>query len=322
MTKDDVLRLLLACADDTGRVFDHAEIESWPPGALHEFAHAGLIRAMQTALTAPCPNCADHHIEAVTPVGDPPDARYFIWCPESLRVEVTAEMCRGWEVDRKGLACLVSSALGLTTAPREVVADRLWRLGRGRWRDGTREVVLAARLAEDDASVIVRHVGTGGKTVVLTPHGVPDVRIWPGRVPAVIALSPIAAWTGTALTLDASAILEHVVEADRQAEQAGGVPLDARGKRLVRNQVKAEIMGLFKDDDLIAAYRVHLSYTKAAEALSKERGTKVSRDKISRAVKRAGGPEAVLRDDDSGSVGRGVASQRRDRSKKIEQYRN
>lgn len=322
MTRDDVLRLLLACADDTGRVLDHSEVGTWPAGAMEEFHRSGVIRMTQTGLTAPCPNCADPHIEPVTAVGDPPKARYFIRCPESLRVEVTPEMCRGWEVDRRALARLVSSALGLSATPREIVADRLWRLGRGRWQGGTREAVLAVRLCDDDATVVVRHVGTGGKTIVFTPHGVPDARAWPGRAPAVIPLSPIAAWTGTGLSLDTSAILEYVVEADRLAEQAGGVSLDARGKRLVRNQVKAEIKGLLTNDNLIDAYKAHLSYTKAAEALSKDRGTKVTRDKVFRAVKAAGGPKAVLRDDDSASVARSVASQRRDRAKKTQQYRS
>lgn len=325
MTTADVFRLLLAGADNAGHLFDHAETSLWTPGALDECRRVGLLRATPTGLTAPCPNCDDHHVEAVTAV-DERDAddevrtRFFIWCPASLRIDVTAEMCQGWEVNPDGLAGVLASALGLPS-PRPVLPGRFWHLGRMPWRKTTREVVFAMRLADDDGGVVMRHIGTGGRAVVFVPHRVPSRDSWPGRVPPVISLHAAASFADDIVALDAEAILESIAEADRLAEASGGVSLDTRGKSLVRHQVKAEIKGLLDKDQLIAAYKTHLSYTKAAEALSKERGTKVSRDRVWRAVKAAGGPKAVLRDDDSASVGRNVASQRRDRSKKIEQYR-
>lgn len=325
MTKADVFRLLLVAADGGSHVFDHSEIRGWPPGALDECRRAGLIRSAQTGLTAPCPNCDDPHIEAVTVVEEKePDgearARYFIWCPESMRVEVTADSCQGWETNLDGVASALASALSLTP-PRVVVPGRFWHLGRLPWRNTTREVVLAARMADDDARVIARHIGTGGRTIVFVPHRIPQRAIWPGRVPAVIALHAVSLLADDVVSLDAEAVLESVTEADRIAEEAGGVSLDVRGKRLVRNQVKAELKSFLADDALVAAYKQHGSFDKAAVALSDQTGTKISRDRVWRAVKRAGGAKAVLRDEDSGSVGRAVASQRRDRGKKIERYR-
>lgn len=324
MTKADLFCMLLVAADAPGALFDHAEVSRWPKGALDDMLRAQLIRPAPTGLTAPCPHCDDGHVEAVTvvePEDDSGKPRYFIWCPESLRVEVTEEMCRGWEVNLDGFAVVLASALGVST-PKPVIPGRFWRLGRMPWRDTTREVVFAARLGDDDADVLMRHVGTSGRAVVFVPHRVPDPGRWPGRVPAVIPMHGVAAVADDNVVLDPEAVLEAINEADRAAELAGGVSLDARGKKLVRAQVKAEIKANLTDDILVAAYQEHNSIDKAAEALSKQMETNVSRDKVWRAVKRAEEAGLLARTADSGSVSRSVASQRRDRGKKLDQYRN
>jgi len=123
------------------------------------------------------------------------------------------------------------------------------------------------------------------------------------------------------VVLDPGAVVEAIDEADRLAKLTGGVSLDARGKKLVRREIKAELKGHLNDDILVAAYQEHNSIDKAAEALSKQMETTVSRDKVWRAVKRAQEAGVLARTEDSGSVSRSVASQRRDRGKKIDQYR-
>ena len=320
MTKDDLLRLLLASADDTARVFDHAEVSTWPLGAREEFLRMGLLRAAQTGLTAPCPDCAEPHIEPVIVVGAPgKPPRYFIWCPESLRVEVTPAMCLGWEVDPGGLGKMLAATMKLGS-PQVVLPGRLWRLGRTPWQGSTRQVVLALRLGHDDAAQVARHVGQGGRDIVLVPHQIPDDRLWPARVPAVVALSRVATIEGQSLVLDTVAMAEMVAEADKASAATNLVSMDQTGKKLVRRQVKAEIKSLVADDALVAAYQTNGSYRKAADALI-EQGFPTDRWAVERAVKRAGGRKAVIAQKDSASVGRSVASQRRDRGKKIEQYR-
>lgn len=323
MTKADLFRLLLIAADAPSALFDHSEVSRWPKRALDDLLRSHLVRPAQTGLTAPCPHCDDHHVETVTvvePADDTEKPRYFIYCSESLKVEVTDEMCRGWAVDLDGLAARLASALAVST-PKPVVPGRFWRLGRMPWRDTTREVAFAARLADDDGDALMRHVGTGGRAVLFVPHRVPDLRRWPGRVPAVIPMHTVVEMADDNIIVDPTAVLDAINEADRLAEVAGGVPLDARSKTLVRAQVKAEIKGHLKDDILVAAYQEHHSIDKAAEALSKQMETTVSRDKVWRAVKRAQEAGLLARADDSGSVGRSVASQTRDRGKKIDKYR-
>ncbi len=323
MTKADLFRLLLVTADAPAALFDHTEVSCWPKGALDDLLKSHLVRPVQTGLTAPCPHCDDRHVETVTVVEPADDAerpRYFILCPESLKVEVTEEMCRGWTVDLDGLATVLASALAVS-APKPVVPGRFWRLGRMPWRDTTREVVFAVRLADDDAEALMRHVGSGGRAVLFVPHRVPDPSRWPGRVPTVIPMHAVAAMTDDNVVLDPEAVLEAINEADRLAVAAGGVSLDERGKKLVRGQVKAELKSNLTDDILVAAYQQHGSLDKAAAALSQQTETEISRDKVWRAVQRAQKAGILARTEDSGSVSRSVASQRRDRGKKFEQYR-
>lgn len=320
MTLNELLQLLLVAADDVGRVFDYAEIRTWPPGALDQFRRLRLLRASSAGLMAPCPNCLDAHTETVTAL-DGPDGtrRYFMPCPESLRVEVTAEMCCGWQVDLDAVASLIAASIGLHGA-KAVVPGRLWRLGRTDWKDGTRQVLFATRLIDDDASSVVCHVGTHGRDIVLVPHHVPDDRLWPQRVPPVIALSQIASLDANGLARDNAAMAETVAEIDRLNSSKHCIGTDRTGRRILQRVVKAEIKSLVSDDALVAAYKQLGSYREAAKFLSEQTKTRVTKDVVRRAVQRHGGVKEVMQTHDTPSVSRTVASQPRDRGKKMSQY--
>lgn len=322
MTKADLFRLLLVAADAPGSLFDHSEVSRWPKGALDDLLQSHLVRPAQTGLTAPCPHCDDHHVETVTVVAPSDDAdrpRYFICCPESLKVEVSEEMCRGWAVDLDGLAAALASALAVST-PKPVLPGRFWRLGRMQLRETTREAAFAVRLADDDAEVLMRHVGTGGRAVLFVPHRVPDPGRWPGRVPAVIPMHDVAALTDDNVVLDPEAVLEAIDIADKRAEARGEVPEEKLTAKRIERGVRKAIENMVSDDALVQAYLAHGSYRKAADALVRD-GQITDRWAVERAVKAKGGPKAVRRETDSGSVSRAVASQSRDRAKKFDQYR-
>lgn len=322
MTKADLFRMLLVAADAPGSLFDHAEVSRWPKGALDDVLKSHLVRPAQTGLTAPCPHCDDHHVETVTVVEPTDDAdrpRYFIWCPESLRVEVTDEMCRGWSVDLDGLAVTLASALAVST-PKPVLPGRFWRLGRMQLRATTREVVFAVRLADDDADALMRHVGTGGRAVVFVPHRVPEPSRWLGRAPAVIAMHDVAAMADDNVVLEPEAVLEAIDIADKRAEARGEVSEEKLTAKRIERGVRKVIENMVSDDALVRAYLAHGSYRKAADALVRD-GQITDRWAVERAVKAKGGPKAVRRETDSGSVSRTVASQSRDRGKKFDQYR-
>ncbi len=321
MTKTDLLGVILTAADDDRRIFDQAEIIRWPPGSLDQCRHLKLIRRGPGGLHAPCPNCTDGHIEPVTIRAGPDGTkRFYIWCPESMRVEVQPEMCNGWQIDPAGLASVLAAALGLKGRPKSVVADRLWRLGRTAWPPGsssTRAIVFARRMRDGDAPAVAAHIGAGGRAIVLVPRNVPDTRVWPGPVPAVISLCDVMTWDDDQPVLDVVAMADAVGAADRIAASADAIALGPTGKKMVRRQVKAEIKSLLTDDAYVAAFKQHGSYRKAAAALTEQTGQPIDKDKVRRAVKRHGGRADVVSDEDSASVARSVASQRRDRSKKF-----
>ncbi len=319
MTSSDVFQVLLNALDDVGRVFDYDDTSRWPPGELEALKQLGLVRQATGGLHAPCPNCHEAHIEPVT-IRQATDGtlRYFIRCPESMRVEVTAEMCIGWQADGDGLAKAISAAMDLKSVPKPMVPGRLWRLGRTPWKKATREVVLATRLHDADAASVTAHLGPGGRAIVFVPSEAPDVRIWPGHVPAVVALSRVATLTPQGIQLDVAAISKIVSDADALAETRSALPVDPDVKKqTVRRQVAAQLQSKDWDDALVAAYKQLGSYRKAATALTEQTGESITKDKVRRAVERRGGIAEVMSDSDSPSVARTVASHRRDRAKKV-----
>jgi len=323
MTKSEVFSMLLASMDDVDRVFDYAEASTWPGGELEVLRGLGLIKEAAVGLHASCPNCGDGHIEPVTVrKNEDGTSRFFIRCPESMRVEVTAEMCIGWEVDLDGLAKVLSEAMDLKQKPNALVPGRLWRLGRTPWKKSTREVVLAIRLRDTDAASVTAHIGSGGRAIVFVPRHPPDERIWPSHVPAVVALSRVATLGTEGIELDVGAMTELVTDADAAAEARSSLPVDPEVKKqVVRRQVTAALDSQQWDDILTAAYKQHGSFRKAATELTKKTGQTISKDKVRRAVERKGGIAEVMADTDSASVARTVASQPRDRAKKFVERR-
>ena len=321
MTNNDLLRLILVSADDVGRVFDYTEITTWPPGAIDEFRRLGLIRQAANGLNAPCPNCADGHIESVTIRAGPGDTkRFYIWCPESMRVEITPEMCVGWEIDPNGLAAAVAGALGLKGAPKPVVADRFWRLGRTPWPPGsghTREVVFVRRMHDDDASSLADRIGLDGGTIVLVPHLHPHRAIWSGKVPPVIGLSEIIGWDDGQLVPDVEVLVDAVQAVDATPYTIGGLTMSTTElKAMIRRQIKADKKSELTDDAMVAAYKIHGTSRAAAEAL-REAGYEVHHSTIARKVQKAEEADELACSEDSASVSRTVASQPRDRAKKF-----
>ena len=318
---NELLRLLLMTVDAADSRFDAATVATWPAEAVPTFTQLGILRQAAGQLYAPCPDCDGGHTEPVTIRAGPDGARrFYIHCPESLRVEVTPERCLAWQIDYDGLAQAVATLVGLAGTPQMVVPNRFWRLGRVSWPPGaqrTRPVVLARCLRDDDASTLAAHVGPAGRALVLVPHLRPDERIWQGRVPAVVALTEVMTWENDRAAFDVMALIDAVATADERAEAAEAVALGSAGKNMVRRQVKAEIKTLLTDDAYVAAYLEHGSLRKAAEALTAQTGQRISKDKVRRAVERRGGRAQIIPVEDSVSVARTVASQPRDRARKI-----
>lgn len=320
MTIDDLIAVVLSAIGDPAAFFDYREIEDWPEDGAQAMASLGLLVAGTTAVVT-CPECDDWHAEPVEVFEDESGKRrMFIACPRFLRVEVTEEMTKGWRPNPAGLAQAVARALNPKGRARSVVEQRYWRVGTLKVSGKNRNVVLAVGLEAEDGRAIANHVGPGGRPIVLVPDTVPDERIWPGVVPAVVTLADVAIVEHGQMVLGAEAILAAVDEADQAAEARSFVPTDpAVRKQVVEQMVGAVAKSQLTDDVLVEAYRTVGSVRKAADLLTEQLGRPISKDQVWNAVKRRGGTDEVMRSEDSSSVSRRVASSSRDRAKKFSQ---
>lgn len=317
------LAILWACFDTTDPLFSASELESWPEPDRNWLLESGLVKETSAATSIACPSCDDGHVEEVLELPDSSPRRFFIPCPEEVRVEIDLEHLRQWTVDLDTGATLIATALALSGGVKRVAPGRLWRLGTTKMGPTSREILLLRRPDAEDGATIAAHVGQTGRPIVLFAGGEPSASIWPGRTPACIALARVLTHDGSALQVNALLLHELVSHADDLQSQMHAIPIDPKSKKLiVRRQLKAELTSHLADSNLLAAYRQHGSMREAARALTAERGTPITKDMIQRAVARAGGAKAVMNSEDSESVVRTVASQRRDRVTRVLRTRN
>src|SRR5579872_928831 len=74
----------------------------WPRGCRECLVALGLLVPAAGASHVVCPACGDRHVEEVTTRQYPDGTvRYFIGCPEAMRVEIGPELLRRWRMDFK-----------------------------------------------------------------------------------------------------------------------------------------------------------------------------------------------------------------------------
>jgi len=230
-----------------------------------------------------------------------------------MRAEVPSAALRQWSVDHAALAAALLISLALTGNFKELVASRLWRLGRTQWQDKSRDVLFARGLHWDDGATVRTTVVRGRKPIVFVPLRRPPDEFW-RTVPPLLVLSHVAMLGDGRIEVESLEIAAAIHDADAQAASALGSPLTKEGlKQMIRQQVKAEGKTSLTDAAYVEAYRQCGSVREAAAFLTQETNQDVSKDQVQRALTRTGGAAAVLNSEDSNSVVRGVASQRRDK---------
>lgn len=288
----------------------------WPKESRQRLLASGLLKDAGTAEYVRCSACERGHKEKV--VARPQangEFKFYIPCPELLRVELQPDELRRFTIDIPSLLAQLASALALSGQITTLTADRVWRLGRTTLQGTLRDVLLASGMNRKDAPSIRGSITQARKPIVFVPHSKPPADYWNGRVPPVIALDQVATFTDSGIEIDPLEITSAIHEANAAAH--GEVAITAEQLTLmIRRQIKAEHKSELTDDVFLAAYRQHGSNRKAAAFLSKETGTTISKDQVHRAVMRAGGAAEVLNAEDSDSVVRPVASQSRDRKGK------
>ena len=127
----------------------------------------------------------------------------------------------GWTIDTDAVADSLGSALGLRGRCKSLLTSQLWRLGRTTWQGQSRDVLFARGLAGKQRRRIAQHISRTTRPVVFVGSRLPSPRIWPGRIPPVIALSQVATVCDSQLELDRDAIFAAIREADAAASTAG-----------------------------------------------------------------------------------------------------
>mgnify|MGYP007073189421 FL=1 len=282
-------------------------------------ADVSWIRETEPACTVVCPEClTQHEEEPIARPGPGGTVRLYIPCPELLRVQIDPSELDRWSVDISALAEAIARSLGLAGRVKDLRAGRLWRLGRTRWRQLSRDVLFARGLHWPSADDVIAQAERTTHPIVLVPDKIPVGRAWRRQV-AVVAMSHVSQLSHDGLIIDHTHLFAAVADQQQQpAEPAAEIISGKKQKLMIRRQVKAEIGSMLEDDALVVAYAQHGSYRAAAEALSVQTGRTVTKDKVYRAVQRRGGARTVQSDTNSHSVRRTVASQRRNKTKSIQ----
>lgn len=311
----DPLDLFCPLADAVTPIVSVHNVSAWPDGVFARLLDLGLLIPGEEANRVLCPDCHEHYEEVLACEGPGRTTYYFITCPQGLRVRVSRDARRQWAVDFSTLARSLATTLTLKGTVCEQSHNRVWRLGRTDWQGKTRDVLLTRGLHWCDAPSIRGSIMQARKPIVFVPHFKPAADFWNGRVPPVIALDQVATIGETGLDIDPLEITTAVQEADTAPRDVVAVTSEQL-TLMIRRQIKAEHKSELTDDVFLAAYRQHGSTRKAADFLSQETGSTISKDQVHRAVARAGGAAEVLNAEDSDSVVRPVASQSRDRKGK------
>jgi len=193
-----------------------------------------------------------------------------------------------------------------------VAPGRLWRLGKAAWQGALRDVIFARGLGRKDGAEVARRIARSRWPIVLVAEQVPRSDIWPAYEPAIVPLAQVASFDQGEIVLDGVVMAAIIADADATRAE-GDAPLLDDGQ--LRRLIRAERDIALGDGVLVAAYKQEGSYRKAAAALNAQ-GVRADRWAVERAVRRAGGPAAIRRNESSQSVVRSAVSHRRD-SRKI-----
>lgn len=294
------------------------QLRAWPADVVTWLTDRGWLLLAEQARLIPCPDCGEEHYEEpIVLTGPDGNSRIFIPCSAHGRVELEPEDLQRWTIRIEPVIGAVTQQLALTGRITPVISGRLWRLGRAKWGSSTRDVFFARRLDDTDAAAVINQIERVSEAIVLVPDRTPSDSVWSRGAPAVVPLSQVSHCGLSGLDIDLDAVFSWVRASDESRTAIEQV-IDRRHLKLVvRQQVKAEEKSSLTDDVLVAAYRQAGSVRKAADFLSEQTGSRISKDKVQRALQRAGGQSAVASGQDSESVRRTVASQRRDSRKKI-----
>jgi hypothetical protein len=290
----DPIAWLWSFADARDPVFDAMSMRVILGDVVDQLVSLNLVVRTANAVCVSCPACGGHGEEVIS--FDYPDGttRYYVPCPQDFRVEVHPVLLQRWTINWDALAQSSASALALAGQCTQLIADRLWRLGRIKWKGTYRDAMLARGLSWPDGRDVARQIARNTRPVVFVGDRPAPESVWVGRQPPLVRISQVASFENDKTTIDADATLAAIILGE--SELAAGNPHAPDPQRLtlmIRRQIRAEGKAHITDDILIAAYLQEGSVRKAAAFLSKSTGLAITKDKVHNAVMRTGRTTAV-----------------------------
>ena len=311
----DPLEFLLPIVESQQMTIGNDEAIRWPPGVFNTLVDLGILVDAEDASVIRCPECGDHWEELIARDGPGSSTRFFISCPEVLRVNVTQEQRRQWRPNLSGLVRLLAGSLNLSGKSQELIPERLWRLGRMNWNGDSRDVLFVRGLRWPDGEQLRSQiVGQRKPVLISSTYQMPD-DFW--RTPPPQLVLRRIAWLADQLEIDVEEVAACLVYSSKKAVGSTTLSLSEEELKLtIRRQIKAENKSELTDDIYVSAYLQEGSLRAAARFLSKQTNSEVTKDSVKRAVDRKGGISALANETDSDSIVRGVVSHHRDRKGK------
>ncbi len=176
---------------------------------------AGLLKQASYATSVVCDGCEEACLSDVEFIGeeDGTPLRAYVVCErrEDIgRVNVPLERLRRWAVDLGGLAAVIARKLGAVGGVEELVARRLWWLGRATFRAGRADVFMARGLRSQEGA---QEVGAAlrfqqcSRAVLLTLHDT-DAALFPGKM--AMSLQRLLSLRDGNLSFDRQAVEDEV----------------------------------------------------------------------------------------------------------------
>lgn len=312
----DPLKFFLQIVESKQPAVGYQEANCWPAGVLEKLIDLGILVQAEDAKSIRCPQCGEHYEEVIARDGPEGSTLLFISCPEVLRVEVSSRHRKQWRPALSAFVELLAESLNLTGRPAQLYPERLWRLGRMTWEGRSRDVLFVRGLRWQDGDQVRSKIVRARRPIVVSSTYPMPEDFWK-TVPPQLVLHDVA-WLTDRIEIDPGEVIACLTDASVKRTESSSLNLSVDELNLrIRRQIKAENKTELTDEVFVMAYRQEGSTRKAAEYLTKQTGQAISKDKIARAVTRNGGPESVLLADNSDSIVRDSASQRRDRKGKI-----
>lgn len=307
----DAFKYLCLLMDMDNPTISVYEASMWPGDGFEKMLVMGFLQHTENALSVTCPDCFDHHEEVICSQYPGGIFRWFIACPDCGRVRLEPKDLRQWGINRGAVAQAIANSLSLAGKCTEIALGHVWRLGRWKLPDGTRDVLFVVGLTSPDGSSLRRAITSAHRPVVLVPHQVPPGEFWVGKAPPLISLHDAAEIADDQIVLDPHYVLDVVRQDELDPGRQDTITLE-RIKLIIQREVRTQGKVQITDDLMIAAYAQCGSYRDAAKFLSEESETNVGKDRVRRAVVKARGENAGVSDRVSNSVVRSTGRDRRD----------